>query len=211
MTKTLEAASIFIAAAVTAACVSTTGNSGLGTAETTFPINNPAPEGTLELLDGFEEENFWQAMDGAKGGGYSIDTDTTEEWSTEGDFCAQWSFAKIPEGAEAAFTTENPAQKDWTHAKALTADINNTCQNPLAVAIETQGGPCHIASRTQEVLIGIGENINVYFDLLHGITDISGNSVSGLTEKDDIRSISFLIKGKSFSGSILVDNINLVY
>ena len=128
-----------------------------------------------------------------------------------GDFCAQWSFAKIPENSKASFIIENLAQKDWSDAKALIADINNTCQNPLAILLETQGGPHHIISRTKEIPLGIGENINVYFDLLHEITDENGNQISAIIENDDIRSVSFQIKGKSFSGSVFVDNINLVY
>lgn len=181
------------------------------TAAKVIPINNQLPKGTLELIDGFEEENFWYALGETKSEDYSTDTDTTEEWSSQGDFCAQWSFAKIPENSKASFIIENLAQKDWSDAKALIADINNTCQNPLAILLETQGGPHHIASRTQEILLGIGENINVYFDLLHEITDENGNQIFSLIEKDDIRSISFQIKGKSFSGSVFVDNINLVY
>ncbi|HBP09548.1 MAG TPA: hypothetical protein DD629_04895, partial [Treponema sp.] len=176
-----------------------------------IPINNPLPKGTLELIDGFEEENFWYALGETKSDDYSTDTDTTEEWSTQGDFCAQWSFAKIPQNAKASFAIENLVQKDWSSAKVLIADINNTCQNPLVILLETQGGPHHIISRTQEILLGIGENINVYFDLLHEITDENGNQISAITEKDDIRSISFQIKGKSFSGSVFLDNINLVY
>ena len=169
------------------------------------------PKGTLELIDGFEEENFWYALGETKSDDYSTDTDTTEEWSSQGDFCAQWSFAKIPENSKASFIIENLAQKDWSDAKALIADINNTCQNPLAILLETQGGPHHIISRTKEISLGIGENINVYFDLLHEITDENGNQISAIIENDDIRSVSFQIKGKSFSGSVFVDNINLVY
>ena len=208
MKKTVQAMLLFIPAAFLVSCASmpskpdTEINTEKNTVAKIIPINNPLPKGTLELIDGFEEENFWYALGETKSDDYSTDTDTTEEWNSQGDFCAQWSFAKIP---------ENLVQKDWTDAKALIADINNTCQNPLAILLETQGGPHHIVSRTQEILLGIGENINVYFDLLHEITDENGNQISGLIEKDDIRTISFQIKGKSFSGSVFVDNINLVY
>lgn len=217
MKKTVQAMLLFIPAAFLVSCASmpskpdTEINTEKNTVAKIIPINNPLPKGTLELIDGFEEENFWYALGETKSDDYSTDTDTTEEWNSQGDFCAQWSFAKIPENSKASFAIENLVQKDWTDAKALIADINNTCQNPLAILLETQGGPHHIVSRTQEILLGIGENINVYFDLLHEITDENGNQISGLIEKDDIRSVSFQIKGKSFSGSVFVDNINLVY
>lgn len=217
MKKTVKAMILFIPVAFLLSCASMPGRQDSeitaekNTAAKVIPINNQLPKGTLELIDGFEEENFWYALGETKSEDYSTDTDTTEEWSSQGDFCAQWSFAKIPENSKASFIIENLAQKDWSDAKALIADINNTCQNPLAILLETQGGPHHIASRTQEILLGIGENINVYFDLLHEITDENGNQIFSLIEKDDIRSISFQIKGKSFSGSVFVDNINLVY
>lgn len=217
MKKSIQAMLLFMLVAFLVSCASTPSKPDTEiTAEKNatakvIPINNPLPKGTLELIDGFEEENFWYALGETKSDDYSIDTDTTEEWSSQGDFCAQWSFAKIPENSKASFTIENLAQKDWTDAKALIADINNTCQNPLAILLETQGGPRHIVSRTQEILLGIGENINVYFDLLHEITDENGKQIFAIIEKDDIRSISFQIKGKSFSGSVFVDNINLVY
>lgn len=217
MKKSIQAMLLFITAAFLVSCASTPSKPDTeitaekNTAVKVIPINNPLPKGTLELIDGFEEENFWYALGETKSDDYSTDTDTTEEWSSQGDFCAQWSFAKIPQNAKASFAIENLAQKDWSGAKALIADINNTCQNPLAILLETQGGPHHIISRTQEILLGIGENINVYFDLLHEITDENGNPISAIIENDDIRSFSFQIKGKSFSGSIFVDNINLVY
>ena len=217
MKKSIQAMFLFVTAFFLVSCASTPSKPDTeitaekNTAEKVIPINNPLPKGTLELIDGFEEENFWYALGETKSDDYSTDTDTTEEWSSQGDFCAQWSFAKIPQNAKASFAIENLAQKDWSGAKALIADINNTCQNPLAILLETQGGPQHIISRTQEILLGIGENINVYFDLLHEITDENGNQIYTIIENDDIRSISFQIKGKSFSGSVFVDNINLVY
>ncbi|WP_288985698.1 hypothetical protein [uncultured Treponema sp.] len=217
MKKSIQAMFLFITATFLVSCASTPSKPDTeitaekNTAAKVIPINNPLPKGILELIDGFEEENFWYALGETKSDDYSTDTDTTEEWSSQGDFCAQWSFAKIPQNAKASFAIENLAQKDWSGAKALIADINNTCQNPLAILLETQGGPHHIISRTQEILLGIGENINVYFDLLHEITDENGNPISAIIENDDIRSISFQIKGKSFSGAIFVDNINLVY
>ena len=217
MKKSIQAMFLFITAVFLVSCASTPSKPDTEitaekkTAAKVIPINNPLPKGTLELIDGFEEENFWYALGETKSDDYSTDTDTTEEWSSQGDFCAQWSFAKIPQNAKASFAIENLAQKDWSGAKALIADINNTCQNPLAILLETQGGPHHIISRTQEIFLGIGENINVYFDLLHEITDENGNPISAIIENDDIRSISFQIKGKSFSGSVFVDNINFVY
>lgn len=217
MKKTVKAMILFIPVAFLLSCASMPGRQDSeitakkNTAAKVIPINNQLPKGTLELIDGFEEENFWYALGETKSEDYSTDTDTTEEWNSQGDFCAQWSFAKIPENSKASFIIENLAQKDWSDAKALIADINNTCQNPLAILLETQGGPHHIISRTKEISLGIGENINVYFDLLHEITDENGNQISAIIENDDIRSVSFQIKGKSFSGSVFVDNINLVY
>ena len=217
MKKTVKAMILFIQVAFLLSCASMPGRQDSeitaekNTAAKVIPINNQLPEGTLEIIDGFEEENFWYALGETKSEDYSTDTDTTEEWSSQGDCCAQWSCAEIPEDSKASFIIENLAQKDWSDAKALIADINNTCQNPLAILLETQGGPHHIISRTKEIPLGIGENINVYFDLLHEITDENGNQISAIIENDDIRSVSFQIKGKSFSGSVFVDNINLVY
>ena len=145
MKKTVKAMILFIPVAFLLSCASMPGRQDSeitaekNTAAKVIPINNQLPKGTLELIDGFEEENFWYALGETKSDDYSTDTDTTEEWNSQGDFCAQWSFAKIPENSKASFIIENLAQKDWSDAKALIADINNTCQNPLAILLETQG------------------------------------------------------------------------
>ena len=115
MKKSIQAMFLFITAAFLVSCASTPIKPDTeitaekNTAAKAIPINNPLPKGTLELIDGFEEENFWYALGETKSDDYSTDTDTTEEWSTQGDFCAQWSFAKIPQNEKASFTIENLA------------------------------------------------------------------------------------------------------
>ena len=109
MKKTVKAMILFIPVAFLLSCASMPGRQDSeitaekNTAAKVIPINNQLPKGTLELIDGFEEENFWYALGETKSEDYSTDTDTTEEWSSQGDFCAQWSFAKIPENSKASF------------------------------------------------------------------------------------------------------------
>ncbi|MGN0728930.1 hypothetical protein [Treponema sp.] len=160
----------------------------------------PAPlRGTAELIDSFEEENNWYAAGTSEPHDYSTGTDTSEEWSTQGDFCGQWSFMRIPQNGLASFALDLPPQTDLTGAKAITADINNTSQNPLSVFVEIQSAHQQIIFTTEKITLAIGENINVRFEL---ITD---KEYAG-----EINSLVFRLKGKSASGELFIDNINLV-
>lgn len=175
-----------------------------------IPIHNPLPDGTAELLDGFEDENFWYALGASKKDDYSIDTDVSSEWSASGENCGIWTFANIPEGAAATFVCESPPSKNWSDAAMLIADINNTSREPLFMRAEIQSGPFHAVSRTEPVQIGIGENTNVIFGLVYGLTDENGNSVPFLPDADDVRAVSFLIQGKARAGTVQTDSISIV-
>ena len=64
MKKTVKAMILFISVAFLLSCASMPGRQDSeitaekNTAAKVIPINNQLPKGTLELIDGFEEENF---------------------------------------------------------------------------------------------------------------------------------------------------------
>ena len=64
--------------------------------EVFVPINNPEPVGLVEVLDGFEEGLYWlsaSGLDGDFGDDISMDADTTDRWSSEGDYSCLLVFA----------------------------------------------------------------------------------------------------------------------
>ena len=77
MKKTVKAMILFIPVAFLLSCASMPGRQDSeitaekNTAAKVIPINNQLPEGTLELIDGFEEENFWYALGETKSEDYS--------------------------------------------------------------------------------------------------------------------------------------------
>ena len=63
---------------------------------------------------------------------------------------------------------------------------------------------------TEPVILGTGENTNVYFDLSHGLKDEHKNSVPKLCDGSQITEIAFRIENCSRGGTIYIDNIRTV-
>lgn len=172
-------------------------------------INNPLPEGSINLIEDFEDGMFWYADGISEDSDYSIGTALETEWFTSGETSGTWSFARIPEGCAASFSCNNLPEKDFGEASFLLCDINNTSDEAVSLYAEFETGDTHEKSSTAPVLIGIGENINVMFDLKHGILDANANNVYEITDAADVRVISFKIQGKAKAASIGIDNIRV--
>ena len=172
-------------------------------------IHNPEPEGEIELLDNFEDGNYWQAEGFQKENDFSIETEISSLWYTEGSFSGQWTFGERTENGTSSFYCEALLDKNWTDAPYLIVDINNATSSPVLIQVAVESGKENAETFTQEVAIGVGENTNVYFDLLHSLTDKDGNSVPGIYESSQIKKLSFIVKGNSSSGEIFADNIRL--
>lgn len=172
-------------------------------------INNSVPQGSLVLLDGFEEELYWAADGEYKTDDYSSYVQISEEWASYGSNSLQVELNPVPQKSFASFSCESLITKNWANAEFIICDINNTTQNPLYVIAEVQGGREHNVSVTKEVAIGIGVNTNVCFDLRHQVRDASGMEIPGIQDDDNIRTVTFRIAGKSCAGTVFFDNINI--
>ena len=174
------------------------------------PICNPVPAGQLERLESFEEDCYWYAEGRKISSDYSISCELSDLWASDGEQSAMFTFGKAPENSCSTFSWDTPAISNWTGASIVTADINNTTSRPLSVFLRLQTGNNHDAITTQEVILGAGENTNVYFDLSHDMKDENGNDIPSLIEENDIRCISFVFRGINEGGTVFIDNVNLV-
>lgn len=176
----------------------------------TAPICNPIPAGQIEILESFEEDCYWYAEGRKISSDYSISCELSDLWASDGEQSAMFTFGRAPETSYSTFTCDTPAISNWTGAAIVTADINNTTSKSLTVFLRLQTGNNHDAITTQEVILGAGENTNVYFDLSHDMKDENGNDIPSLIEENDIRCISFVFKGINEGGTVFIDNVNLV-
>lgn len=110
-----------------------------------------------------------------------------------------WTFSRIPEGKQASFSCSNLSFSNWSNAKCLTCDINNMTKGPLDICLEIESGVAHEKTRTDYVTLGKGENTNVYFDL----------KMYRPSDSEEIKKITFLIRGENSGGRIYMDNICL--
>ena len=136
--------------------------------EVIVPINNPEPLGLVEVLDGFEEGLYWlsaSGLDGDFGGDISIDADTTDFWSSEGDYSCALVFASdMDEKSMATFGCDSLFFNDFTGYTDIYLDINNTAEEGLgfALAISDTGG---VWCESTPIKLGPGMNRNVKISL----------------------------------------------
>ncbi|MBE6353465.1 hypothetical protein [Treponema sp.] len=205
--KTAAVLSLTIAAA---SCASGSHENVIQTEDEVFAIaiNNPVPEGTIELLDSFEDGNFWQ---NSTDDGYSMETDLSSEWYSEGASSAKWNFKAVPKTETAVYYCDALSDRNWEGAKAIILDINNTTSKTIQLYLKIDSGrrPVEYAV-TAPVAIGSGTNTNVYFDLEHQLTDLEGNSIPQIQEITNVRKLSIILMGKTKTGSVFTDNIRLV-
>ncbi len=169
-------------------------------------IHNVLPDGDIELLDSFEEGNFWQA----EGESYATDADLTEDWSSEGEVSGLWQFMSIPQEENAVFYCEGLIDTNWTGAKYFIFDVNNTLSKSITVQLAIEAGKTKETTYTEKVTLGSGLNTNVMFSLLNQTTDENGLQVPGITEADNIKKAMIVIYGKALSGELNIDNIRLI-
>lgn len=171
-------------------------------------INNAIPAGEIELLDSFEDGNFWQAEEGKN---FLYETEVTEDWYSEGSLSGIWSFNSIAKEEEAFFYCDALSDRNWEGAKALIVDINNTTSKTIQLYLKIDSGKRPVEhALTAPLALGSGINTNVYFDLEHFLTDSDLNPILKIQEDSNVRKLTFVIKGKTKSGAICVDNIRLV-
>ena len=176
----------------------------------TAAISNPLPQGEVEMVDDFEDENdFWSAVGIFQDADCSLETDLSDEWCSAGEYCGEWSFANIPQGGSASFVCESLITNDWSGAQALLADVNNVTQGPVELFVEVECGSSHEIFCTSTETLGVGENVNVIFRLDSDLRDKDGRSAV-LRGDEDVRCLSFKIQGKKAAGTILIDEIRLL-
>ena len=217
---------ILLSSLMIISCVSTNQNKDDGTTQEKTPvqsaekekqnvsaIHNQLPEGEVELLDGFEEGNFWQAGSLSvekKDNDRSIDADLSEEWASEGMASLEMKFASLSPMEEAYFFCEGLLDSNWEGASYFVADFNNTLSKSITLYVATKGKKSGEWSRTEEVTLGVGENTNVMFDLKNSITDENGTALPELAESNAIGQAYIVVKGKAPAGSLMADNIRLI-
>ena len=176
----------------------------------TAALSNPLPQGDVELVDDFEDENdFWSAAGIFCAEDYSLETDLSDEWCSAGEYSGEWSFANIPAGQSATFVCESLVTNDWSGAQALLADVNNVSQGAVELYVELECGRGGEVFYTRCQSLGVGENVNVIFRLDEGLVGKDGDSAA-LKGCEDVRSLSFKVQGKKSAGTIMIDEIRLL-
>lgn len=172
-------------------------------------INNALPEGNIELLDDFEEENFWYARGAVESDDFSIRTEIYCDRDAGNNY-GEWTFANIPERFKAGFSCSVLKTRGWEGARYLICDIENVGQSAFSIYVELQAGEAHESTLTKPCVIGVGENTNVMFDLVHELTLPDGAPAAAITDSSDIREVTFNVAGRARAGTIRIDNIALV-
>ena len=176
----------------------------------TAAISNPLPQGELEMVDDFEDENdFWSAAGIFCAEDCSLETDLSDEWCSAGEYSGEWSFANIPQGAIASFVCESLITNDWSGSQAILADVNNVSQGPVELYVAVECGSSRRLFYTASQMLGVGENVNVTFRLDRDIRDEDGK-IATLQGDEDVRSVAFKVQGKKGAGTILIDEIRLL-
>ena len=183
--------------------------------DTTPLINNILPDTKIELLDDFEEGNFWSSelsSEFYKNINLSYGTQLSKEWASEKDNSGKWSFKECSGNKDNAYFCCNQLlYTDWTDAKALVCDINNQCSSSVEITFAAISGPGVWSQTSKNIKLGCGINTNVLFDLVNGTTDLQENAIPGFADIDSVCCAVFVIYGKNKGGDIYVDNIRLLY
>lgn len=168
-------------------------------------INNPAPTGTVDILDGAEEGVYWNAVADSWGNGdTSIAVDEYTKWATEGstslmlDYSASDPKNAANAGDKATFFCDALAIVDFTEYKSVVLDINNPTAGPVDFVLviqDTDWSWCQSAAQT----LGIGVNKNVTFNL----ADLN------IPNATAVHRMAFCLF-QTNDGPIYVDNIRLV-
>ncbi|MCR5218519.1 hypothetical protein [Treponema sp.] len=210
MKKLVKTSLLIASSALLLSCASGKHQAVIETEDEVFAIaiNNPVPEGDIELLDSFEDGNFWQ---NSLEDGYSQETELSTQWYSEGASSGEWNFKSVPKTENAVFYCDALSDRNWQGAKAVILDINNTTSKTIQLYLKIDSGrrPVEYAM-TSPVAIGSGTNTNVYFDLEHNLTDLEGNPLPSIQEASNVRKLSVVFMGKTKSGSVYADNIRLV-
>ena len=179
---------------------------------TVKPINNPDPTGNVELLDSFEEGNYWQAVgdtwDQWGAHNLSLTADTTDKWASEGTTSGEWTFdvAGPDSSKQACFFCDALVDVDWTGAKYIYCDINNESNQVIQIGVAVQASDAWAWSQTDTVEIAPGVNKNVMIDLVTNV----GSTKAGIDGAEMIKRGIFQVMGENKGGTILIDNIRLV-
>ena len=169
-------------------------------------INNPEPKGDVMVLDSFEEGNYWQAVgdtwDQWGSHNLSLEADVVDDWASDGDYCAKWTFdiATKETSCQASSFCNALLETDWTDVKYLVLDAKVITDEPITLKANTQNGVDWNWSSTDTVTLGIGENKNVTFDF----------TKHGISHAEQIACAIIDVTGENNGGDILIDNIRIV-
>ncbi len=163
-------------------------------------INNDIPMGNISTFDDFEEDTYWFAH------GDAFSALPSEDWASSGTYSCMIEY-RTKKNSSASISCTNLQTNDFTGTTSILADVYNPTSSSIEMWVELGIGENHDEVRTKKAVLGIGENMNVIFSLLHELTDAYGNPVSIENSADDIREIS--LKFTNGASPVYVDNIRL--
>lgn len=160
------------------------------------------------LLDDAEDGSYWSPVRDAWSdwgnkfmvNEFSLSTDTTDEWASEGDYSLSFEYNKFAEASDteaAHFFCTDLVETDWTGYTKLSLDVNNLSANEIGLQMYTKSGEWHW-SDTDAITIPSGVSHLVY--------DISEKGVS---DPSTVLELGFVLYGCKENNSILLDNIRL--
>lgn len=160
------------------------------------------------LLDDAEDGSYWSPVRDAWSdwgnqfmvNEFSLSTDTTDEWSSEGDYSILFEYGAFTGKSEteaAHFYCTDLVESDWSSYSKLSLDVNNTSDNEIALQMYTKSGEWHWSDT---------EAINVPSGVSHLVYDLSEKGVS---DPSTVLELGFVLYGCTADGQLLVDNIRL--
>lgn len=169
MKRLLISAGMALSALFLIGCASNSGTAA--PSASVAPIVNPDPSGTVDLLDGFEEGMYWQAVAGSwNSDDCSEDISESSDWASEGSTSALFEYhagsaEKAANGGDkATFFCDSLVITDLTEYKDIVLDVNNTTSGTIDFVVviqDTNWAWCQSAPQT----LGNGVNKNVTFSL----------------------------------------------
>lgn len=160
------------------------------------------------VLDDAEEGNYWSPVRDAWSdwgnafmvNEFSIATDTSNEWSSQGDNSLVFeydTFAGDAENKGAHFFCTDLMETDWSAYSKLTVDVNNLSSTELALQLYTKTGEWYWGD-TDALTVIPGES-TISFDITE----------KAAVDPTTVLEMGFVLYGCTEANKLLVDNIRL--
>lgn len=167
-------------------------------------VENAVPAGEVELVDNFEEGEFWGAVGDAwdQWGSHNLSlfSEVSTEWASEGTYSGKWEFdvASADTSKQASFTyyaLENP---DLSGMKYMVIDVYNPAKTSIYMKANYQNKVDWNWSSTEpvEILPGVNKNVAFLF--------------TELVSPEETACIIMDVVDENEGGIIYVDNVRIV-